>query len=398
MRVVSVFCMSAFYLPGYKSGGPVRTISALTQHLHKEVEFNILTADRDLLDEHPYPGIIVNEWNDLHYSRVFFASPSKSFVNSFIKCFKETPHDILYLNSFFDFKFTLIPLIARRLGLIPKSVTILAPRGEFSAGALEIKKRKKKLYIFLTKLLGLYKNIIWHASSEYEASDIKRVMNFSLKGQMPDIHIACDLTEPLNSMVTEDISNKFSPENPLKICFLSRISPKKNLAFALRILKKLKGEVIFDIYGPIEDSTYWRMCKDLISDMVPNVSINYCGAVENSKVRLVFSKYDLFFFPTRGENFGHVIAESMLAGTPVLLSDTTPWRNLEAIGVGWDLPIDNEQLFIDAIEETRNKTPEEYNQWRKNVHFYAKNKLQDSEAINDNRLLFLSYLDNTINK
>jgi glycosyltransferase involved in cell wall biosynthesis len=39
-----------------------------------------------------------------------------------------------------------------------------------------------------------------------------------------------------------------------------------------------------------------------------------------------FAAYDLFAFPTLGENFGHVIFESLRVGTPVLLSDRTPWR------------------------------------------------------------------------
>ena len=48
---------------------------------------------------------------------------------------------------------------------------------------------------------------------------------------------------------------------------------------------------------------------------------------------------DLFFLPTRGENFGHVIAEALSVGTPVLISDQTPWRKLAAVGLGHDLPL-----------------------------------------------------------
>ena len=52
------------------------------------------------------------------------------------------------------------------------------------------------------------------------------------------------------------------------------------------------------------------------------------------------AKNDLFFFPAHGENYGHVIAEAMAAGCPVLISDQTAWRNLEEKGAGWDLPLD----------------------------------------------------------
>jgi hypothetical protein len=45
------------------------------------------------------------------------------------------------------------------------------------------------------------------------------------------------------------------------------------------------------------------------------------------------AEYDLFLFPTLGENYGHVISEALASGCPVVISDQTPWRNLEAEGI-----------------------------------------------------------------
>jgi glycosyltransferase involved in cell wall biosynthesis len=39
-------------------------------------------------------------------------------------------------------------------------------------------------------------------------------------------------------------------------------------------------------------------------------------------------------FPTLGENFGHVIAESLSASCPVICSDQTPWNDVLAAGGG----------------------------------------------------------------
>lgn len=36
--------------------------------------------------------------------------------------------------------------------------------------------------------------------------------------------------------------------------------------------------------------------------------------------------YDLVAFATHGENFAHVISETRRAGTPVLVSERTPWQ------------------------------------------------------------------------
>lgn len=43
--------------------------------------------------------------------------------------------------------------------------------------------------------------------------------------------------------------------------------------------------------------------------------------------------------PTFNENYGHAIVESFVAGLPVVISDRTPWRNLEKINAGWDIPL-----------------------------------------------------------
>ena len=70
-----------------------------------------------------------------------------------------TEHNILYLNSFFNFRFTTIPLIAKKFFLNSKVPCVVAPRGEFSPEAIKINFWKKKLYIMMANLLGLYNKI-----------------------------------------------------------------------------------------------------------------------------------------------------------------------------------------------------------------------------------------------
>jgi glycosyltransferase involved in cell wall biosynthesis len=135
----------------------------------------------------------------------------------------------------------------------------------------------------------------------------------------------------------------------LRIIFLSRISKEKNLNYAINILRGLKLNILFDIYGPIEDPTLWDSCLEKIKTLPANIIVNYKGIINREDVKKTFIQYDIFFFPTIGENFGHVIVESLLVGTPVLISDRTPWKNLEVDGLGWDLSLDNPNLFIEAI-------------------------------------------------
>ena len=100
----------------------------------------------------------------------------------------------------------------------------------------------------------------------------------------------------------------------------------------------------------MEDKNYWKKCLEYIENLPPTINTNYQGAIENSLIYKMFQEYDLLFLPTKGENFGHVILESMSAGTPVLISDTTP-EKFKKLGAGWDISLNSPKKFISVIEE-----------------------------------------------
>ena len=272
-------------------------------------------------------------------------------------------------------------MIARRLGMVSPRAVVLAPRGEFSEGALKLKAYKKNFYIFWAKSFGLYRNIIWHASTEHEAEDIKRVMGSS----------SCVMIARNISAVSSAVGNGFEVRGdgqPLRVVFLSRISPKKNLKFALEVLRSVKVPVKFEIYGPIEDQQYWGQCVSLVKDLPENICVEYMGAVDPSEIGRVMASNDLFFLPTLGENFGHVIAEAITAGTPVLISDTTPWRNLEGRSVGRDIPLSEGELFVEYIEYFYSLDSGQQLAFRDSVHRFAEELRGDDSVIENNLNLF----------
>jgi glycosyltransferase involved in cell wall biosynthesis len=225
---------------------------------------------------------------------------------------------------------------------------IIAPRGEFSVGALQLKRKKKASFLAAAKLIGIYRNITWHASTELEAADIRRVFGDRIN---PKIRIARDVTATSAQTPNSDGTGGLGVErDPLKVAFISRVSRKKNLHFALQVLHQVEVPVIFNIYGPAEDLEYLVECKDEAARLPEHVVVNFCGGVSHSAVLQVFGQHHLFFFPTLGENYGHVIAEALAAGTPVLLSDQTPWLNLQRHGVGWDFPLSEPASFAAAIK------------------------------------------------
>jgi len=186
---VAVLLFSGFYLPGYKGGGPIRTIANMLQALGQEIDFSLVTSDRDLGDGSAYPSISPNIWIRTDSTTAIYLS-SNGFLRKLNQLISGYTGDAIHLNSFFSFRFSILPLLLWRIHK-PGRPVILGPRGEFSQGALALKSAKKRAYLALVKHLGLYKNVIWHASTEHEAADIRRVM-----GASATVRIAIDIAQP----------------------------------------------------------------------------------------------------------------------------------------------------------------------------------------------------------
>jgi len=377
-----------YYLPGFKAGGPVRSIDNLVGHLGDEFDFHVVTSDRDLGDAAAYPGVTADARAKIGKATVTYLSPGKQGFRGICRLLRATPYDVVYLNSFFDPVFSAVPLLLRRFGLAPRRPYLVAPRGEFSPGALALKAWKKRFYLWAVRTGGLFHNVGWQASSEYEAAEIVRAFEVN-----PDrVYIASNPTASESGQCHVSSSVHRDPGMPLRIVFLSRISPKKNLRFALRVIAQVHEPVVFDIYGPVADEAYWQRCRADIDALPGHVQVNCRGAVPPDQIREIMSGHDLFFLPTLGENFGHVIAEALSAGTPVLIADTTPWRDLKAAGVGWDLRLDEEQSFVRSIEHCARLGAEEYETWRASIRRFAATRLNDPEIIKANRTLLLNML------
>lgn len=362
MKKILIF--TSVYEPGIKGGGPIRSIKNIVDRLSNRFEFSIVTQDRDLGDTQPFEEVETEKWVSLGKEKVFYTRKSKLTFKKTLKLIKESQCDYIYLNSFFSFKFSILIVILQRLKYIDASV-VLAPRGEFSPGALNIKKNKKMLYIYLIKIFSMYRDVYWHATNELEVEYIKRII-----GNTNKIHIASNYIE------FSAFSPKVSLKEPgsLKLLFISRISRKKNLYGALKILSKTttRGNIVFNIFGPLEDIEYWKECETVINTFPENIRVNYCGVLKRESINDVFKIHDFLFFPTFGENFGHVIAESLMSGTPVILSDQTPWRNLQEYNVGWDISLEDLEEFEEVITECLNMDKKLYSTMIENSQEFVK--------------------------
>lgn len=137
--------------------------------------------------------------------------------------------------------------------------------------------------------------------------------------------------------------------------------------------------IVFDIFGPIKDVDYWNDCLSNIEKKSVAVKIEYKGEINPAHTGELLSIYHLFLLLTKGENFGHAIFESLHAGTPVLLSDKTPWRNLPEAQAGWDMNLGKPNEIRDKIIEVASWDEVEYLAWRRGARKFAENFLQETD-------------------
>lgn len=368
-----------WYLPGYKAGGPIQSVSNLVENLKDEFEFFIITRDTDYCETIPYSNIKSNEWNKTSYGvNIFYISADKLTRSNIRNLIRTTDFDHVYLNGVYSLYFTLIPLVALRKYL--NKHIIIASRGMLSKGSMNVKKAKKKFFIRVVKVLKLFDSVLFHATNNEELEDIKIVFGNNIQ-----VKIAANLPQKQSS---DKFIFREKKVGILKLVNVARISPEKNLLFALQILQLVKAEVMFDFYGPIYNQEYWNECKLILDSLPSNIKARYKGSIESNKVADLLNEYHFMFMPSSGENFGHIILQALSAGCPVIISDKTPWKKLHEKHVGWDIPLNHIVKYAEAIDFCAGLNQSEYEKYSRSAYEYAQKYINNPEIIKQNRQLF----------
>jgi glycosyltransferase involved in cell wall biosynthesis len=378
---ITVFTRS--YPPAYLGGGPARSLHALVEALTAEFRFSVVTSASDSAAG-PMQSVEPSRWGRFGHATIWYESGNRMPARTAAKLLKETQPQLVFLNSVFDYRFAILPLLIVRT-MFRRVPVVLAPRGELSAGALALKRQKKRAFIAAFRLLKLHKAVTWRASTSREKADIERVF-----GSNVESHIAIDLRMGLFSDGVEQGRGQRVPDDPQggSLVFFSRIVPKKNVAAVIQAMLHVKGSARLSIAGPIEDVRYWNQCLELINEMSDSGLVRYIGTIPADEVVGFLNRFDLFVFPTLGENFGHVILESLAAGTPVIVGSDTPWHRIETAGAGWVCDPTNPEAIAELIEHFLSLDEDTHERMRIAAYNLALEILNDPSGVNANRSMF----------
>ena len=291
--------------------------SILAAFLSANCDVWVMTSNKDLgagedLD------VQADVWTDVPVGRMLCACATipRSTRQPETACSKKSG-PMRCMNSLFSQDYTLLPL--RRLRSKPHGGA--GASGMLGQAALSIKPSKRAFGLGVEWAGWRY----WHASTDQACEVAVRSL---ARGA-----VAQNLPSPWPE------ENPERPADVWQVAVVGRVHRVKNLHFGLRALLRAESDrrVCVHFIGPIEDAEYRQELKDL-AQTNPAVEVAFVGGVPPSELPQHFHGAHYLLSATTQENFGHAIVEAWAHGCPVLISDRTPWRDLEANGIGWDWP------------------------------------------------------------
>lgn len=315
------------FAPDYSAGGPVTSLVNLASMLSPHASVRVITSAFQFRPRQRLANVTADEWSSVGRISIWYASDAASVA----RAVASLPTDAtIYLNGVFSPTYFLhVAQSAKKLNLR----IVISPRGMLQQGALRGKYWKKVLYLKWVKILGVANGATWHATDEQERADIERVF-----GRVPIVVAPNIPRQPLEARpsLKKEVGQ-------LRLVYFSLITEKKNLLFLLKMLAHRPFEgVTLDIVGPIKDAGYWTQCQQFVN----GTTIRYLGDRTPDQVFDTITSYHGLVLPTKGENYGHAIVESLGAWRPVMISEFTPWRDLGNAGCALPLQEANWQTTI----------------------------------------------------
>ena len=380
MKPLRVLLFIDWYRPGYKAGGPVQSCANLVEQLQgNEISFRIVTRITDYCETTPYEGITANVWTRrADGSEVLYLHEADLNSNTLSRIIADTDFEVAYINGIYSRWFSIAPLrLCKKLK--PSARIVVAARGMLAPSAMAIKPLKKKLFLQIARLTRLYKNVTFHATGTHETAHIRAVLG----------NVAVKEAGNLPAKLHNANHTQRKTQGSIHLICVARIAPEKNIDYALRILARVKSRVQFDIYGPVYNEQYAAECRTLAAALPNHITVNFHGPAAPDELPAKFAQAHALLLPTRGENFGHVILQAFQSGCPAIISDQTPWRNLQSQKAGYDLPLQEPEMFAHAVDALAKMDENEFAVFSKAAAALGKQYSEAENLLEVNRKLFL---------
>lgn len=351
--------------PAFKAGGPVRSLVNLVNLLHNQYDFRIICGNRDYGSEMQLP-VITDTWIDWQGKARVMYLENKALSRAKVFALLDahvSEEDVLYVQGIFSLYFSIYPILWWHRSKHQKLV--VAPRGMLHRSARSVKPFKKGIFITLARIFGWFNNIDWQSTQPEETAEIRAVM-----GKKAKIFEAANIPATILPAIMP-----IQGEEALSIISVGRISDEKNPITLLNALGLLSFPVRATIIGDYEDETFFRQFHKALGLLPANVEVTHIPSVPPGKMAEYYQQHQVFVSCSKGENFGHAIAEALAAGLPCFIGENTPWKELKRHNAGAELPLEP-AAFAQALEHYRQLSAEEKAKMSHAAHNFAVQSFQ----------------------
>ena len=358
---MKICLISSSFYPATFYGGPISATWDLSKKLaEKGNEIFVSTSNANGKSK-----LIVESNKYLRKEKnVFVKYYNEQIINKFSLAFilgvwsdiKKT--DVVYIQYLFHYTVLLSLLFASLQG---KRV-IICPRGSFSTFTLNNKLSFVKSFWLSLFIKPFVSKIIWQASSYLEERDI---LNRFLNATVEVINDGVDF----NAFQNEDDISNIELLNKVTNNNFNKVS---KVFFSMGRLHKIKGfDVLIDAFNLfLENDSNAKLIiaggddgvgedlKNHIKKLNIEKSVFLIGAINFNDKKLLLNNCDYFALASEFESFGIVIVEAMACGKPVVLSNKTPWKDLEINNCGI-LANNDMNSFYESFNKIINKNYDE---------------------------------------
>jgi len=353
---MKICLVSSSFYPATFYGGPISATWDLSKKLtEKGIKVYVSTTNsngRKKLDveRNKYLEKEVNVFVK-YYNEQIINKLSLSFIFGVWSDIKKS--DAVYIQYLFHYTV----LFSLLFSVIQHKKIIICPRGSFSAFTLS-----NKLTFFKNLWLSLFikpfvNKIVWQASSYLEEFDIKK------KFPASTVEIINDGVDFQSFQVYQEIS-KIELVNRHSNSSITKVS---DLFFSMGRLHKIKGfDILIDAFHLLlkedkdakliiagGDDGVGEQLNNQIKKLNIENSVFLIGAIGFDEKKMLLNNCDYFTLASEFESFGIVVAEALSCGLPVVVSNKTPWKDIELNNCG--IFAQNEKgSFCQAFQKVKN--------------------------------------------
>jgi glycosyltransferase involved in cell wall biosynthesis len=328
MRVLHI---TPYFAPAFRYGGPPRSVLGLCRALGAAgIDVEVLTTTADGPVELPaspaeggrYEGVAVQYLPRAFPRRLFGARGlGRALDEAIARC------DLVHIHGLWTLPGRAAARRARRAG-VP---IVISPRGMLDPGSIAQRAWRKRVAYAVVEKRNLMGAALLHATSSAEAQVLRLWAPGAPVVTVPN---GVDAPEAGRDPRAARLKLDIAESAPL-LLFLGRIHPIKRLDLLAAAFDRVRAalpDAHLVIAGPDERGERRRLEPHFFA---AGRSVHWIGETGDAEKWALLAAADLLVLCSDSESFGMSALEAMAAGTPVVVTRTCPWADVENAGAGF---------------------------------------------------------------